>query len=48
MPALEPAHALAWVRANPTPGDTLIALSGRGDKDVYSVAEATGQGGFLP
>src|SRR5581483_7283716 len=48
MPALEPAHALAWVRANPTPGETLIALSGRGDKDVYSVAEATGQGGFLP
>jgi tryptophan synthase beta chain len=47
MPALEPAHALAWVRANPSAGDTLIALSGRGDKDVYTVAEATDQGGLI-
>ncbi|HMK11767.1 MAG TPA: tryptophan synthase subunit beta, partial [Acidimicrobiales bacterium] len=37
IPALEPAHAIAWVlRAAPTmPGATvLVNLSGRGDKDV--------------
>jgi tryptophan synthase beta chain len=45
MPALEPAHALAWVMANPAAGATLVALSGRGDKDVYTVAEATGSPG---
>jgi tryptophan synthase beta chain len=47
MPALEPAHALAWVAANPIPGVTLVTLSGRGDKDVYTVAEASGTGGFV-
>jgi tryptophan synthase beta chain len=42
MPALEPAHALAWVRANPHPGATLVTLSGRGDKDIQTVAIASG------
>jgi len=45
IPALEPAHALAWViRAAGTtdlpPGCTvMVTLSGRGDKDVAQVAE---------
>ena len=45
LPALEPAHALAWVaRAAGTPelpaGSTvLLTLSGRGDKDVQQVME---------
>ena len=43
MPALEPAHALAWVRANPHPGATVVTLSGRGDKDIHTVAKAAGQ-----
>ncbi len=47
LPALEPAHALAWVAANPIPGVTLVTLSGRGDKDVQTVAEATGDAGAL-
>jgi tryptophan synthase beta chain len=42
MPALEPAHALAWVAANPHPGTTLVTLSGRGDKDIHTVATASG------
>jgi tryptophan synthase beta chain len=42
MPALEPAHALAWVRANPSPGVALVTLSGRGDKDIHTVATASG------
>jgi tryptophan synthase beta chain len=42
MPALEPAHALAWVRNNPHPGVTLVTLSGRGDKDIHTVATASG------
>jgi tryptophan synthase beta chain len=42
IPALEPAHALAWVRANAHPGITLITLSGRGDKDIQTVATASG------
>jgi tryptophan synthase beta chain len=37
LPALEPAHALAWVMANPGPGVDLITLSGRGDKDLAEV-----------
>jgi tryptophan synthase beta chain len=38
IPALEPAHALAWLRANPRAGgvDALV-LSGRGDKDLAEV-----------
>jgi tryptophan synthase beta chain len=42
MPALEPAHALAWVADNPHPGVTLVTLSGRGDKDIHTVATASG------
>jgi tryptophan synthase beta chain len=42
LPALEPAHALAWVAANPHPGTTLVTLSGRGDKDIHTVATASG------
>lgn len=46
LPALESAHALAWVlRAAGTPelptGSTvLLTLSGRGDKDVHQIREA--------
>ena len=47
IPALEPAHALAWVSANPTPGVTLLTLSGRGDKDIHTVAQAAGQADLL-
>ena len=47
MPALEPAHALAWVRANPIPGITLVTLSGRGDKDIPTVATASGHEEYL-
>ena len=47
MPALEPAHALAWVRANPHPGVTLVTLSGRGDKDIHTVAIASGHEEYL-
>jgi tryptophan synthase beta chain len=38
IPALEAAHALAWLLANPRPGslDALV-LSGRGDKDLAEV-----------
>ena len=44
IPALEPAHALAWVRREAgralAPGSTvLVTLSGRGDKDVAQVRE---------
>ncbi|MBW3615447.1 MAG: pyridoxal-phosphate dependent enzyme, partial [Actinobacteria bacterium] len=48
IPALEPAHALAWiVRAAATPelpeGSTvLMTLSGRGDKDAQQVMELLG------
>ena len=46
LPALESAHAVAWVlgrRGNWRAGDlVLINLSGRGDKDVVMVAELTG------
>jgi tryptophan synthase beta chain len=40
IPALESAHALAWVLANAEPGDEgfdLVCLSGRGDKDLAEV-----------
>jgi tryptophan synthase beta chain len=37
LPALEPAHALAWVLRERTPGLTLLTLSGRGDKDLAEV-----------
>jgi tryptophan synthase beta chain len=42
LPALEPAHALAWLFANPSPGLDLVALSGRGDKDLAEVLELAG------
>ena len=35
--ALEPAHALAWVLANPADGLDVLILSGRGDKDLAEV-----------
>jgi tryptophan synthase beta chain len=47
MPALEPAHALAWVRANPSTGITLVTLSGRGDKDIDTVATSSGHAEYL-
>jgi tryptophan synthase beta chain len=36
IPALEPAHAIAWLLANPGEGDgfDVVCLSGRGDKDL--------------
>jgi tryptophan synthase beta chain len=38
IPALEPAHAIAWVLESPPPaGSTLVTLSGRGDKDLAEV-----------
>ena len=39
IPALEPAHAIAWMLHQPAPADgyTLITLSGRGDKDLAEV-----------
>ena len=39
LPALEPAHALAWMLANPgsAGGLDLVTLSGRGDKDLAEV-----------
>ncbi|MGE0715179.1 MAG: tryptophan synthase subunit beta [Alphaproteobacteria bacterium] len=46
LPALEPAHALAQVRkmAPGLPKDHLLVMNmcGRGDKDVFAVAEALG------
>jgi len=49
IPALEPAHALAWVtkevgREIPAGATVLITLSGRGDKDVAQVSEAMSGG----
>ena len=37
IPALEPAHALAWLLANPSDGLDVLILSGRGDKDLAEV-----------
>ena len=39
IPALEPAHAVAWLLGNPgvKGGVDLITLSGRGDKDLAEV-----------
>jgi tryptophan synthase beta chain len=44
VPALEPAHALAWLFANPSPGLDLVTLSGRGDKDLAEVLARTHDG----
>ena len=43
LPALEPAHAIAWLLANPGEPDdvNLLTLSGRGDKDLAEVLERT-------
>jgi tryptophan synthase beta chain len=47
IPALEPAHAIAHVCkvAGQMKKDDIIAicLSGRGDKDIFSVAEKLGE-----
>ncbi|MFI5266269.1 MAG: tryptophan synthase subunit beta [Chloroflexota bacterium] len=46
IPALEPSHALAYLPtlAREAPGAlVVVTLSGRGDKDVDSYAQATGQ-----
>ena len=37
IPALEPAHAIAWVLANGASELDLVCLSGRGDKDLAEV-----------
>ena len=37
IPALEPAHALAWLFENPSDGVDVMVLSGRGDKDLAEV-----------
>jgi tryptophan synthase beta chain len=46
IPALETAHALAWVRraagSFPSDATVLVCLSGRGDKDVAHVAATLG------
>ncbi|MFQ5954280.1 MAG: pyridoxal-phosphate dependent enzyme, partial [Kiloniellales bacterium] len=46
IPALEPAHALAYVArvAGELPHDHILCMNmcGRGDKDIYTVAEALG------
>ena len=43
LPALEPAHALAYVLRRGASDDVvLVGLSGRGDKDVATVAETLG------
>ncbi len=45
IPALEPAHAIAWVSAarDELAGKTvLVNLSGRGDKDVQQVSDILG------
>ena len=39
IPALEPAHALAWLLENPSDGIDVMVLSGRGDKDLAEVLE---------
>ena len=47
VPALEPAHAIAWVarggRTIPAGSTVLVTLSGRGDKDAAQVAEMLGE-----
>jgi tryptophan synthase beta chain len=41
LPALESSHALAYALRGDLSGETLlIGLSGRGDKDVATIAEA--------
>ncbi|MGE5407722.1 MAG: tryptophan synthase subunit beta [Syntrophothermus sp.] len=46
IPALESAHAIAWLLENPGSGGfDVLCLSGRGDKDMAEVMERTGNGG---
>jgi tryptophan synthase beta chain len=40
IPALESAHAIAWILANPGQGPDLVCLSGRGDKDLAEALAA--------
>ncbi len=40
LPALEPSHALAYVLRAGRDGPVLVGLSGRGDKDVATIAAA--------
>jgi tryptophan synthase beta subunit len=51
IPALESAHAVAWVlrdgSADEVGAPILICLSGRGDKDVSHVAKLEGRGNLL-
>jgi tryptophan synthase beta chain len=45
IPALEPAHALAWIsrdRAKLAGKTVLLNMSGRGDKDVGQMMEILG------
>jgi tryptophan synthase beta chain len=48
IPALEPAHAVAWVARAAASGDlprdstVLITMSGRGDKDAEQVMDLLG------
>ena len=42
IPALEPAHAIAWLLANPGSELDLVCLSGRGDKDLAEVLAHSG------
>jgi tryptophan synthase beta chain len=42
IPALESAHALAWVLANPGSEVDLVCLSGRGDKDLAEAMDRIG------
>ena len=48
IPALETAHAVAWIDAQretwPADAHVLLCVSGRGDKDVAHVSAATGAG----
>jgi tryptophan synthase beta chain len=44
IPALESAHALAWVLAAPPSDLDLVCLSGRGDKDLAEALELLGSG----
>jgi tryptophan synthase beta chain len=48
LPALEPAHAIAWLFRNPSPGLDLVTLSGRGDKDLAEVLELGAGGPAAP
>src|SRR5258708_35033171 len=48
VPALEPAHAIAWLVSAagstiPFGSTVLVTLSGRGDKDAAQVAEMLGE-----